>query len=544
MKDDRRRDDTPDGVPLTRRSLLRGTASLLAAGGAGSLLAACGSGSSSQSLGSTTTKLSGGGSPVRGGTLRVGMSTGGSSDTLDPHAAVSTVDAARAGNLFDRLTVIGTGNKVRMQLAESMQPNRQATTWTIRLRDGVTWHDGSPLTADDVIYTLRRIGDPKSAAAGKAKVAVIDLKGLKKLDARTVQVPLKKPIADLAPTFAIFYMAIIKNGTTAADLKSHPIGTGPFMYKSFSPGKNSLFVRNPHYWDAGKPYVEQLALDSITDSTARLNALIGGQVDMIEALEFAQAKAEQNAGRIVVAQTSPGQIVPMTMRVDVKPFDDVRVRQALRLIADRPALVRTAQLGVGDMANDLFGKGLPYYASDLPQRHQDIEQAKSLLKQAGQSNLTVELNTSKVAPGMLESATAFAEQAKAAAVTVKLNRVPDGDFYGANYLKYPFGMTQWTSQPIPSWLQDAVVTGAAYNETHWFRPSFDTLVQEAQGELDAAKRSDKYHQIQQILYDQGGYLIWGDQPFLDGLSKKVGGFVPISAQALGNYFFQNYWLHA
>ncbi len=524
---------------MSRRFFLQGAASLAVAGATGSVLAGCGSDSSSST---STSARTASGSATRGGRLRVGMSTGGSADILDPHLAVSTIDAARAGNLFDRLSILGAGNKVELQLAESFEPNADATEWTVRLLEGVTWHDGKPLVADDVIYTLKRIGDPASAAAGKAKVATIDLGGLKKVDDRTVTIPLTKPIADLAASFAIFYMAIIQDGATDEMLRTSPVGTGPFVFQSLDPGKNSLFSRNPDYWQSGKPYVDELVLESITDPAARLNALLGGQIDMIEAMEFAQAKAEESGGRIVIAETSPGQIVPMTMRVDTKPFDDVRVRQAMRLIADRDALVAIAQQGLGEVNNDLFGKGLEFYNDTLPQRAQDIDQAKSLLKAAGAEGITVELNTSKVAPGMLEAATAFAEQAKAAGITVTLNRVPDADFYGANYLKYPFGMTQWTSQPIPSWLDDAVVTGAAFNETAWFFPEFDSLVADARGDLDANRRQEKYFEIQKKLYDEGGYIIWGQQPFLDGLSLKVGGFTPISAQALGNYNFRDYWL--
>jgi peptide/nickel transport system substrate-binding protein len=429
-----------------------------------------------------------------------------------------------------------------LQLAESFEPNDDATEWTVRLLDGVTWHDGKPLTADDVIYTLRRIGDPESAAAGKAKVASVDLANLTKVDDLTLTIPLTLPIADLAASFAIFYMAIIQDGATDEDLRTNPVGTGPFVFESLEPGENSLFTRNPNYWQEGRPYVDELVLEAITDPGARLNALLGDQVDMVEALEFAQAAAEKTGGRIVVAETSPGQIVPMTMRVDTPPFDDVRVRQAMRLIADREALVLTAQQGLGEINNDLFGKGLQFYNDQLPQREQDIDEARSLLRSAGAEGLTVELNTATVAPGMLESATAFAEMAKEAGVTVTLNRIPDSDFYGANYLTYVFGMTQWTSQPIPSWLDDAVVTGAAYNETAWVRPDFDALVADARGDLDEARRADKYFEIQQILWEEGGYLIWGQQPFLDGLSTRVGGFVPISAQALGNYNFRDYWL--
>lgn len=523
----------PDLAQVSRRGVLLGVFGI----GAGLALGGCSSPSPGPSPSSTAS-----GSPRPGGLMRVGMSTGGSSDTLDPHKAVSTIDAARAGNIFDRLSVLDEKGAVQLELAEKFEPNADATEWTVKLRSGVVWHDGKPLTSKDLIYTLRRLADPAQAVAGKSKVAVIDIEKVKAVDDLTVVLPLKKPIADLPASFTIFYMAIIQDGATDKQLSTNPVGTGPFSFVSLTPGQNSVMRKFPKYWKPGQPYVDELRLITLADGSARLNALLSGQVDAVEALNFQQANDQRAAGKVNVLQTSPGQIVPMTMRTDTPPFDNVDVRKAFRLIADRPQLLNVAQLGVGSIANDLFGQGLEFYASTIAQRTADINQAKQLLAKAGVPNLNVELNTSSVAPGMLESATAFAKQAEAAGVTVNLKRIPDGDFYGANYLKYPFGQTQWTSQPIPSWLDDAVVNGAPYNETAWNRPEFDAKVSAARGELDTTKRNAAYLGIQQELFDEGGYIIWGNQPFNDALAKNVNGVRPISAQALGNYQFRDWWL--
>jgi peptide/nickel transport system substrate-binding protein len=232
----------------------------------------------------------------------------------------------------------------------------------------------------------------------------------------------------------------------------------------------------------------------------------------------------------------------MTMAVDTPPFDDVRVRQAFRLIAGRPQLVEIAQDGFGTIGNDLFGKGFPYYDTSLPQRQQDLEKAKSLLKQAGHGSLSVTLNTSSVAPGMLESATAFATQAKGANVTVTLNNIPAADFYGSGYLKYGFGQTQWNADTLPQWMEQAVVKGAPYNETHWDVPSFNKMFNDARAELDATKRQTLYDDLQSILWNEGGYLVWGFVPFIDGLAQNVRGASPNPAQDLSNYMFREYWL--
>jgi peptide/nickel transport system substrate-binding protein len=334
-------------------------------------------------------------------------------------------------------------------------------------------------------------------------------------------------------------MAIVKHGTTSFNA---PIGTGAFKFQSWKAGEASTFVRNPNFWIAGEPYVDKLVLTSITDNNARLNALLGGQVQAIELLTFAQAKSQMGAGNIQLLIPRAANIVPMTMAVDTPPFNDARVREAFRLIAARRQLVEVAQDGFGSVGNDLFGKGYPLYDNALPQRVQDIEKAKSLLKQAGHSSLTVTLNTSSVAPGMLESATAFASEAQKAGVNVMLKNIPAGDYYGSGYLKYGFGQSQWNADLIPQWMEQSVVKGAAYNETHWNDPHFNALFNKARGELNHGKRQMLFNELQQILWSSGGYIIWGLVPFIDGLAKNVHGATPNPAQDLSNYRFREYWL--
>lgn len=525
---------SPLMMPLSRRQLLQRAAVAGTAIGAAGLLAPWGS--------AAADALSRGLAPERikrGGRLRVAHIGGGASETLDPNAGVTVIDAARATNLFDRLARLRPDGSYELELAETFEPNADATEWTVRLRSGVTWHDGKPLTADDVIYTLRRIGAPKSTLAGVSTVAVIDLPRIKKLDKLTLRLPLVHPIAELPNSFTIFYMQIVQNGATSF---KHPIGTGPFMFKSFTPGQSSLFVRNPHYWQHGKPYVDGLEQLSIPDPGARLNALIGGEVDCMENLDFAQAKAQMNAGQIVVLIAPGSNIIPILMAVDLDPFKDVRVRQAMRLIADRPALLEAAQLGFGGIGNDLFGKGLPEYDSALPQRVQDVEKAKFLLKKAGRSDLKITLYSAKAAPGMLESATAFAAQAQAAGVTISVNNGPADTYFSDKYLKVNFGQSQWASEPISTWVEQSLITGAPYNETHWHRATFEDLFIRARGELDPVKRKALMFELQKQLWDEGGYLIWGFYPLIDGLARNVRGAVPNPAQPLSNLNFRDFWL--
>lgn len=475
--------------------------------------------------------------PRHGGILRVGHVGGGSTETLDPQKEVSTVDSARVTNLFDGLVLNSPDLGLSYELAEAFESAKGGTVWNVKLRPGVTWHDGSPFTADDVIYTLKRIASNR-ALLGQNVVSLIDLPAVRKLTPLTLQLPLHKPNAFIPSYFSEVYMKIVKAGET--DFK-HPIGTGPFMYVSFTPGVSSLFKRNPHYWQHGKPYVDELQQLSISDPTARLNALLGGEVDAIENLDFPQAKAEQTAGRIVVLASVPANYTPIYMAATLEPFRDARVRQAMRLLADRPALVQDALDGLGVVGNDLTGKGLLFYDTSLPQRHQDIAAAKSLLKRAGKSDLRVTLFTSSAGPGMLSSATLFAEQAKAAGVTITVSNGPADTYFGTQYLHQAFAQSYWTGEPLIDFISGALTAGAPYNETHWQNPKFQAIYTSLLAEFSQTRQQALFNELQQMLWNDGGYLIWGFYPQLDGLSKKIRGAVANPRLPLGNYDFRDWY---
>jgi peptide/nickel transport system substrate-binding protein len=301
-----------------------------------------------------------------------------------------------------------------------------------------------------------------------------------------------------------------------------------------------VFVKNPHYWQTGKPYVDQLTIIDFPDSTARVNALLGGQVDAIDNLPAGQIQQVQGNSSLKVLIAQTGEWQPFTMRVDAAPFSDVRVRQAMRLIVDRHQMVEQVLSGQGRVANDMYSPFDPAYASDLPQRHQDLEQAKSLLKQAGHPGLTVELVTADVFQGVLAAAQVFAQQAAGAGVKVNLRKLDTGTFYGSNYLKWVFAQDFWaTREYLPQVSQGSLPT-SPFNETHWADPKFIKLIAEARATVDASKRNQILHEAQTIEYNTGGYIIPYFSNQIDAYSAKLTGFIPPrSGFPLGNYWFKN-----
>jgi peptide/nickel transport system substrate-binding protein len=519
---------------MTRRQVLRGALGGGAALAAGGLLSACGGsdgGTTTQGGGSATAKLR------AGGALRVGATGGGAKDTIDAHLPTADPDIMRQWNMYESLAVRTPGfSELQMLLAESIEADSKPDSWTVRLKDGITFHNGKSVTADDVIFSLQRITDPKEPKVGAASIGYIDAENIKKLDARTVRIPLKFANAGFPDDLGQYFNAIVP---TDYDPEK-PVGTGPFKYKSFTAGQRSVFVKNPDYWETGKPYVDELTIIDFPVDTARVNALLGGQVDAIDNLPASQVASVKGNGnlRVLISQTGAWQ--PFTMRIDAKPFDDVKVRQAFRLIVDREQMVQQVLNGQGRVANDLYAPYDPAYAKDLPQRKQDLEQAKSLLQQAGQANLTVELVTAPVFQGIVEAAQVFAEQAKGAGVTVKVRKVDSGTFYGDNYLKWEFAQDFWATRTYLAQVAQGDLPGSPFNETHWGKGEFEDLIQKARAELDDAKRREILHQAQEMQYEQGGYIIPYFSNIIDAYSAKLGGFKEAkSGFPFGNYWFKN-----
>jgi peptide/nickel transport system substrate-binding protein len=509
---------------VSRRRLLQ-YSSLSVAGVAGvSGLAGC-SDSSSDSDASS-------GPQQTGGTLVHGATGGSSKDTLDPHAPVTNPDIARCNNLYEPLLFWNNDYELESALAESVESSKDAMTWTVRMRDGVTFHNGKDVTPEDVLFTIRKVADPKApTSAGGQLSQILELDQCKVVDDRTVQLVLNQPYAIVDFLLAEYTLGIIP---TDFDVKN-PVGTGAFKYESFEPGKTSTFLRYDDYW--GDPaFVDSLTIQDFANDSAKVNALTAGQVQTIDNLPTNLVETLEGQGaKALVANT--GAWVPFTMRVDVAPFSDVRVRQAMRLIVDRQQMIDQALGSYGTLGNDLYAPFDPAYAGDeFPQREQDIDQAKSLLKSAGQEGLQVELFTGDDI-GSVATATAslFVEQAKLAGVDVKLTK--KNPFYGDDYLSYPFAQDFWNTRQYLPQVAVCAIKGATYNETHWDNAKFVALINAASRETDEAKRNTLLQDAQQIEYDEGGYIIWGFRRQVDAYRSEVQGLEPSRYLPAGAYKF-------
>jgi peptide/nickel transport system substrate-binding protein len=476
--------------------------------------------------------------PQRGGRLRVGHVGGGKGETFNPGAGSSFIDASRFYNVYDPLVRVAPDLSSAPGLAVKWIPNKNSSVWLIKLRSGVTFHNGKSLTADDVIYTMRTMGDPKHV--GNSSVAGIKLNELKKVDNLTVRVPLKSPNARLFDNFNVQNSVIIPVGLKDF---TKPVGTGPFAFESFTPGQRSLCTRNPNYWESGKPYVDEWEDISIDDNSARLNALLSGQIDMLSQLDPRQARVQQQRKQIQVLNAPSPTIQVFYMAVDLDPFKDKRVRQAFRLIPDRQALIDGALAGFATPGNDLPGRGLPFWLNK-PVRQADPERAKSLLKQAGQEGLEVTLHTSDIVPGFTEAATLFAQQAKQAGVKVNVKKEPANSYFNPSllYTKLDFAQSFWTVTALGQWYPQSLLSTAVWNETHWRDKSYDKLINAAIGAPTAAKAQALWRQVQEVQYRDGGYILWGNVNIVDGVGNHVRGMKPSSFFNLSGWNYRDCWL--
>jgi peptide/nickel transport system substrate-binding protein len=496
---------------LTRRSLFQVGAATAATLGVGSLASAC----SDTGTPSSTPA----GKPKYGGVLRVGLPQGGTTDTIDAAKGALLPDYARRRNLYDSLVRLNpqTG-EIENTLAEEITPNRDATEWTIRLRDGVEFHNGKTLEAEDLAFTLQRAFDPAIASPDAAQLKFLDPNSIKVIDKRTVRVGMLRPY--LLPYSFHEGVALTPVGYDP----QNPVGTGPFKFKSFTPGERSVFTAHDNYWQ-GRPFADELELIDLTDDTARLNAQLGGQTDLMVSVPYGNAQTLATTGGQTLVETPNDGYSPFAMNCAVPPFDDPRVRQAMRLLADRQAIIDSAFAGYGRIGNDLYAPSDPHFDSSIEQRVQDVDQAKFLLKQAGHEDTTFTFSAVPLVAGSFEAAQVFAQTAKSAGVNIKVEQV-DVETYINGYGTWPMVNSQWPYLPWITCLMASDGPGAAYPETQFgdvdqeFAGLFDQVV----GELDDAKRTQVAADMQQIEHERGGYLIHSFTTLVDAASTRVTGY--------------------
>ena len=530
---------------LSRRDFIRrGTVVGISVPLLGSILAACSSSSSSPSTGSSSS-----GSGKAGAVIKAGIVT--------PTGAINPLTVADQGGLDmlaqtgEYLTLSSQTLTLQPVLATSWSANSTADVWTFKIRPGVRFHGGAPLTADDVVYTYQlHTNKANGSAALSAFAGVLLPSGVVKVDDHTVAFHLEAPNGNFPYLTSSdnYNMIILPKGYDATKWESSFIGTGPFVLGSYTAKQGATFTRNESYWGT-KALPSQTTFTFYDTQTPAILALTGGTIDVIG--QFSVSGAEQLlSGSYKIIKLKSSAHRELSMRCDQAPFTDPRVRQAIALSLDRPAIVSALFKGYGDIGNDSpFAPVFPSTDTSVPQRALNVSQAKSLLSAAGHgSGFTTQLITENFLE--IPQFAQIVEQS-AAAIGVKINLKVESS--SAYYGKATFGNSDWLDatmslvdyghRSVPNVFLTAPLqtinaksgTGS-WNAAHFANSQYDTLVAKYIAAVDLTTQKSLAGQIETLLLAQTPVIFGYFYNYLTATAPNVTGVYPT---AIGHLFLYN-----
>ncbi|MBA2668536.1 MAG: ABC transporter substrate-binding protein [Trueperaceae bacterium] len=426
---------------------------------------------------------------------------------LDPAFASSDAEIAVLNAVYDYLVDVDGDNEIVPRLARSWNVSDDGLTYTFELAEGVSFHDGTPLRAEDVVWTFDRLRDPELELPTSDLYAIIE--SIEATDDLEVRFTLREVnpffLYDLSDNHAV----VLREGTSDAATAFN--GTGPFRVEEYRTGTRMSLSANPEYFMPGKPGVDELELIFFRDQVAAIDALRGRQVDLVLRMPTPLFQSLQGTPGLEAVSVATNAFDLVRLRADRGPGADVRVQQALKLATDRDAIVQVVTFGLAAPGKDspigpLYGE---YFADDLELPPHDPERARELLTEAGYADgLTLELHTPDTGdrPTL---AVVLADQWAQAGITVDVIVHPESVYYGDNlWLEVDLGITGWGSRPVPQFYLDVMLAcDAVWNEAHWCDPEFDELVRFTRTTLDEAARVEAYHEMQRILVERGPIII-------------------------------------
>ncbi len=459
-----------------------------------------------------------------------GVESSGQKNSLDPAIQPSSQNSLNVNLVYNRLTDRDSNFIVKPELATSWKSNAGATVWTFNLRKGVKFADGKPFTSADVVYTFKRLLNPKTGSEGRTTMAFLDPAGIKAVGPYAVQFRVKKPVAELPLLITNKNAFIVENGASDATIKTKGAGTGPFVAQGFGTTKQpNTFVRNPNYWETGLPKAQCIQLYVIQEAASKLAALQTGQVDVVQQVDFASIPVLKGNSKVTLVATGASTSMTFPMWVDTKPFDDVRVRQAMKMVIDRQKMVDTVLLGYGVVGDDNPIPPTSPFAWRKVVPHQDIPGAVALLKAAGydaSNPLKVDMYVAEVIPGVVNLAQLYKQMAAEAGIQVNVIVGPASEYWDNVWLKHSFQVSGWSARPPGEGLAIAYRSNAPYPETHWKRADFDSVLDTANTTVDAAKRTALYRQAEKMLSLEGGEIIPVFVKTVAAMRSNCSGYAP------------------
>jgi len=457
--------------------------------------------------------------PKRGGRLRMGLTGGATSDTMDPGILYAMMPQMLvSGTLGNKLVEIDADGKAIPELAESWEFSPDAKKWVFKLRKGVEFHNGKTMDADDVMYSLN--WHRKEGTKSAAKSLVEPIVSMQKEDKFTVSFELESGSADFPYTLSDYHLVIGPNETDLAQ----GIFTGAYVLKSFEPGVRALATRNPNYFKSDRAWFDEVEILGINDVNARTNALKTGQIDVMNRCDLKTVHLFKRMPGIQIMRQDGYKHFTFAMRTDMAPYDNNDVRLALKYAIDREQMVKTILRGYGEVGNDHPISSANRFHADLPQRQYDPDKARFHLKKAGLENTTFKFHAAEAAfKGAVDAGVLYKEQAAKAGINIEVVREPNDGYWSNVWMKKPWCAVFWGGRPTEDMMfTTAYAKGAPWNDTHWENARFNELLLQARAELDETKRRNMYAEMQSIVRDDGGVVVPMFSADLAAATDKIG----------------------
>lgn len=460
--------------------------------------------------------------PVTGGRLTAAFTSSSAGDTLDPTKIVASSDIGRSGLLYNRLIDYIPGEGLVGNLATSWEPNGDATQWTMEILEGVEFHNGKTLTAADVAYSFNRHLDPEGGSPANAYLG--DVESITADGPGHVVFNMKAPNADVPYLLTEYHFTAQPEGADDASYaRGEAIGTGPWMVKEFDPGIVAVFERHPNYHRTGRPYVDEIESFGIPDNSARVNALLSDEIDIMIGLDPQLISSVDEADNAEVLNQPGGAHPTYPMRADTPPYTDNNVRLALKHAIDRERMLQLGWGGLGTVGRDHpIPQHDPFFAPDVEALERDPDKVAWYLKEAGMENATFELHASDDNFGGANASIVMAELMNEAGANVTVKKVPADGYWSAVWMKVPWCGSSWYGRPTADlMLAIAYISGGSWNESFWSHERFDSLVLEARKTVDETLRRELYREIHIIMRDEGATITPVFTNWLDAYASRV-----------------------
>lgn len=458
--------------------------------------------------------------PKKGGRLRLAISGGATTDSLDPATLADNMPHAISWQIRNNLVEIDHMGNPIPELAESWEAASGAAKWVFKLRQGVEFHNGKTLDAEDVVYSINhhRGEDTKSGAKSIVRT-IADVQADGK---QTLIFTLTGGNADFPYVLTDYHLTISPAGTKGDEWEKG-IGTGGYILDKFEPGVSAFARRNPNYWKSDRAHFDEVETVSILDYNARTIALKTGQADVINKCDLKTAHFLKKTPGVQMINITGYRHITAPMLTDMPPFDNNDVRLALKYAVDREHLVETILRGYGSVGNDHpISPIMRFHAADLPQRQYDPDKARYHMKKAGLAGHTFNLHAAETIGGGIDAAVLLKEYAAKAGININVvNETPDG-YWKRIWMKKPWCLSFWGGRPTEDLMfTTGYSSNASWNDSHWKNERFDKLLDQARSELNQIKRKEMYAEMQQLVRDEGGVIVFAFTDHVDAASDKI-----------------------